>query len=92
MKIGEYEVKQRDRCWGKDTYCLFKGNQPVSILSFGSYEAAIKRFEPFMIKHSDSAKDANFLEISTNERTVGNYSNIGYLKLMGDEIINHNKK
>ena len=87
MKIGEYEVKERDKCWGKNTYCLFKDGYPVSVLSFGSYAAACKAFEPFMIKQSDSYKEANFFKISTNERTVGNYSNSGYLKLMGDEFL-----
>lgn len=88
MKIADYEIKQRDKCGGKNRYCLFKNGYLVSQTSFGTYEKAVKEFTKYIknncldVTIPDSVKEANFLNIRTNDRTVGNYSNSGYLKLM----------
>jgi len=93
MKIGQFEIRKRDFSTGKNRYVLFKDGELYSQTSFGSYEAAVKKFLPYIKNNCldktvpDSCNNTNSSEISTNERTVGGYTNDGYLKLMGEEFI-----
>jgi hypothetical protein len=90
MKIAEYEIKAP---YPGTAYSLFKDGLLHTSLCFGTYEAACKFFIPYIKNNCldvtvPEEVDGPFLS-TTNpfERTVGGYTNSGYLKLMGEEFI-----
>ena len=87
LKYGRFEIRVAYNQTNKNAYTLFEDDVPITNLCFGTAEAAYKYFKKFMgvpepKKFEDDTPPAK--PVQSKERTVGNYSNSGYINLMGE--------
>jgi hypothetical protein len=83
MKHGKFEVRKPNNQIGSGAYSLYKDNIPLTNLCFGSEEAAFNYFKKYMeIPKPDMFHMEPAMPVKDDVRTVGNYSNSGYLALM----------
>jgi hypothetical protein len=85
MKHGKFEIKKPLQPKDSNAFTLYQDGIPVTPLCFGTYEAAFNFFKKHMGIGEPEKQDEVFAEpVIEQERTVGNYSNSGYINLMKD--------
>lgn len=85
MKHGKFEIRKPNNQTGSGAYSLYEDGVPITSLSFGTEEAAFKYFKKYMgITETKKFHVEPEMKVENKERTVGNYSNSGYINLMGE--------